>query len=205
MPQFILLTGAGFGRNWGGWLADEAFEYLIGCPQVDDDIRTLLWTHKRSGGFEGALARLQSEFSSRRDSVSEQRLTKLENAIRQMSADMNRAFSTVHFDSSRRGVECGVRNYLKMFDAIFTLNQDVLMEQHYFNSGFARDEFSMYRQWAGWQIPGMQPIPAEGEQPHKMTWVPLDSAKFVLEKDRQPYFKLHGASTWSMSVVDVRC
>jgi len=70
------------------------------------------------------------------------------------------------------------------------------MEQHYFNSGFARDEFSMYRQWAGWQIPGMQPIPAEGEQPHKMTWVPLDSAKFVLEKDRQPYFKLHGASTW---------
>ena len=127
---------------------------------------------------------------------SEQRLTKLENAIRQMFADMNRAFSTVHFDSSRRGVECGVRNYLKMFDAIFTLNQDVLMEQHYFNSGFARDEFSMYRQWAGWQIPGMQPIPAEGEQPHKMTWVPLDSAKFVLEKDRQPYFKLHGASTW---------
>ena len=53
MPH-ILLLGAGFSRNWGGWLADEAFEYLIGCPQVDDDIRTLLWTHKRSGGFEGA-------------------------------------------------------------------------------------------------------------------------------------------------------
>jgi hypothetical protein len=27
--QHILLTGAGFSRNWGGWLADEAFEYLL--------------------------------------------------------------------------------------------------------------------------------------------------------------------------------
>jgi hypothetical protein len=26
-----MLTGAGFSRNWGGWLADEAFEYLLGC------------------------------------------------------------------------------------------------------------------------------------------------------------------------------
>lgn len=26
----ILFTDAGFSRNWGGWLADEAFEYLLG-------------------------------------------------------------------------------------------------------------------------------------------------------------------------------
>jgi hypothetical protein len=38
----ILLLGAGFSRNWGGWLASEAFEYLLGCPQVDEDIRSLL-------------------------------------------------------------------------------------------------------------------------------------------------------------------
>ena len=29
----VLLTGAGFSRNWGGWLAIEAFEYLLGCPE----------------------------------------------------------------------------------------------------------------------------------------------------------------------------
>jgi hypothetical protein len=28
----ILLTGAGFSRNWGGFLATEAFEFLLGCP-----------------------------------------------------------------------------------------------------------------------------------------------------------------------------
>ena len=31
---YILLTGAGFSRNWGGWLASEAFEYLIGCGEI---------------------------------------------------------------------------------------------------------------------------------------------------------------------------
>jgi len=44
---FILLTGAGFSRNWGGWLADEAFEYLIGCPEIDVHLRHLLWQSKR--------------------------------------------------------------------------------------------------------------------------------------------------------------
>ena len=38
----ILLLGAGFGRNWGGWLAGEVFEYLIGCPEVDAEINNLL-------------------------------------------------------------------------------------------------------------------------------------------------------------------
>ena len=42
-----LLLGAGLGSNWGGWLASEPFEYLLGCPQVDADIRNLLWPGKR--------------------------------------------------------------------------------------------------------------------------------------------------------------
>ena len=54
VPHFILLTGAGFTRNWGGWLADEAFEYLLGHPRIDDGLRKLLWKHK-DGGFEAAV------------------------------------------------------------------------------------------------------------------------------------------------------
>src|ERR1700733_9926625 len=34
----ILLTGAGFSRNWGGWLASEAFEYVLGCSDVGEDL-----------------------------------------------------------------------------------------------------------------------------------------------------------------------
>lgn len=33
----LLLIGAGFSRNWGGWLATEAFEYLLGSPEVARD------------------------------------------------------------------------------------------------------------------------------------------------------------------------
>jgi len=56
----ILLTGAGFSYNWGGWLASEAFEYLLGAPELDDFCRDLLWTHKDTGGFEKALSVLQA-------------------------------------------------------------------------------------------------------------------------------------------------
>jgi hypothetical protein len=64
MPYY-LLTGAGFSRNWGGWLANEAFEYLLGSPEIDDYLRSILWQTKLSGeGFEGALSAVQAAYSS---------------------------------------------------------------------------------------------------------------------------------------------
>ena len=62
----VLLTGQALVAN--GWLANEAFEYLIGSPDIDDHLRHLLWTHKsRGGSFEDALAELQQEYNLRRD------------------------------------------------------------------------------------------------------------------------------------------
>lgn len=61
--KHLLLLGAGFSRNWGGWLASEAFEYLLGCPEVlrEAHLRDLLWKHQESSdGFEGALEELQT-------------------------------------------------------------------------------------------------------------------------------------------------
>ena len=84
MSAQILLLGAGFSRNWGGWLASEAFEYLLGCPQVDSAIRGLLWRYQRKGGFEDALAELQDDFTRKQDAYTEQRLIKLQGAIQQM-------------------------------------------------------------------------------------------------------------------------
>ena len=53
----ILLTGAGFSHNWGGWLASEAFEYLLGCTEIDQGTRQLLWASRdEGGGFEDTLA-----------------------------------------------------------------------------------------------------------------------------------------------------
>ena len=56
--RHILLLGAGFSRNWGGLLANEVFDYLIGQQNVAQDgyLRSLLWNHRTTGGFENALA-----------------------------------------------------------------------------------------------------------------------------------------------------
>lgn len=187
----ILLLGAGFSRNWGGWLASEAFEYLLGCPQVDADIRNLLWSYKRKGGFEDALAHLQNEFARGRDP---QRLTKLQFAISQMFNDMDQAFATIRDFEPQNDIAYMVRSCLVRFDAIFTLNQDLLMERHYLNGNVA---LSSYRDWSGWQIPGMRPTPGEGlPDPGATQWSPLPPSDFRLTPDSQPYFKLHGSSNW---------
>jgi len=58
----ILLTGAGFTRNWGGWLANEAFEYVLGRVEVGDELRARLWAGKAKRlGFEETLAELQEQ------------------------------------------------------------------------------------------------------------------------------------------------
>jgi hypothetical protein len=95
----VLLTGAGFSRNWGGWLANEAFEHLIGSPEIDDHLRHLLWTHKSRGdGFEGALAELQQEYHRSKDERSKKRLDDLQAAIVGMFNEMNRAFELIQFE-----------------------------------------------------------------------------------------------------------
>jgi hypothetical protein len=190
----VLLLGAGFSRNWGGWLASEAFEYLLGCPQVDAEIRDLLWSYKRKGGFEEALAHVQDEYARRRDTLTEQRLTRLQDAISQMFTDMDKAFATIMNFEPQNDIAYMVRSFLVRFDAIFTLNQDLLMERHYLNGNV---ELSSYRRWNGWQIPGMRQIPNRGlPDPGATRWSPLDQSEFAVSSNLQPYFKLHGSMNW---------
>ena len=117
MSVQILLLGAGFSRNWGGWLASEAFEYLLGCPQVDSDIRRLLWRYQRKGGFEDALTQLQDEFARKQAAHPEQRLTKLQDAIQQMFADMDKAFAEIRDFEPQKHIEYMMASCLVRFDA----------------------------------------------------------------------------------------
>src|SRR5207244_539120 len=107
------------------WLADEAFEYLLGCRQVDDGIRELLWRHKRRGGFESALAELQEEHRRRGNTITEANLRKLQDAIIAMFRDMDTAFAKTDFELGEASTS-PVRTFLFRFNAIFTLNQDQL-------------------------------------------------------------------------------
>src|SRR5258708_6293623 len=116
-----VLLGAGFTRNWGGWLGSEVFEYLLGCPEVRSSpaIKELLWSFNEVGGYESALAELQSRarLDPERHSAD---LRSLETAIRAMSKTMDYCISRLeNFDLGLGNRS--VRKFLSRFDAIFTL------------------------------------------------------------------------------------
>ena len=192
---FLLLTGAGFSRNWGGWLANEAYEYLLGCPEIDDKLRHQLWTSKkRGGGFEDALAQLQEEYNLRRDAQTEKPLQDLQAAIVGMFNYMDQAFATTTFEPQNH-IEYLIRTFLVKFDAIFTLNQDLLLERHYLDDNIS---LSQQRKWNGWHIPGMKLL-----NPNPNIFDPVgskvamrtpDPADFKEQPGTQPYFKLHGST-----------
>jgi len=197
--KYVLLLGAGFSRNWGGWLASEAFESLLGCREVIDDaqLRDLLWKYQESGaGFEGALEELQTAYL-RDPHNSLRQLTALQSAITQMFADMNRAFLDLtewEFSADR---DRKVQSFLTRFDAIFTLNQDVFLEKHYCNDNVM---LLGVRKWTGAYLPGLKrtpsPEPLYQNCWARSTWVP-EPGSFTLHAGAQPIFKLHGSSNWT--------
>ena len=194
----ILLLGAGFSRNWGGWLAAEAFEYILGCPQIRNSpaLRTLLWKHQPSGGFEDALAEVQSAYT-RDPGATVVLLDALQGAIAQMFNDMNAGFFEERRFDLTIDIEFSMRRFLSRFDVIFTLNQDLLLEHQYLVANF---QTGPYRTWAGHSLPGMQPAlrPSDEDFQYwsKGRWIPQPEAKFALESSKQALIKLHGSSNW---------
>ena len=92
MPH-LLLTGAGFSRNWGGWLALEAFEYLLARPEISQShyLLELLWKCQPTGGFENALAIVQADFK-RDPATHTKNLQDITSAITSMFSDMNKGY-----------------------------------------------------------------------------------------------------------------
>jgi hypothetical protein len=192
--NYIALLGAGFSRNWGGWLAAEVFEYLIGCTEVDANINNLLWKFRNSGGFEAALGELQGQYLRTRSSSVDEPLERLQRAIFHMFADMDKAFEGIQFEfQSQR--EFSVAKFLTRFDAIFTLNQDLLLERYYVGENVA---LLSDGRWSGGNLPGMIPPSATGANPtdrYVGRWRP-DPCGYSLHPTSQPIIKLHGSSNW---------
>lgn len=190
--NYILLLGAGFSRNWGGWLASEAFEYLIGSTGLNQTLRNKLWHDKKLGkDFEATLADLQLASPSGKKSED---LKQLESALITMFGDMNRAFDGLKngLDFSNY-VERGVTKFLSRFDAIFTLNQDLLLERHY-NSG----NMAIGSSHSGWYLPGIKQSFGStlGSKSYGSVHVGTTDNDFRDHKNLQPVFKLHGSSDW---------
>ena len=179
----ILLLGAGFSRNWGAPLADEVTGSLLGELHDDPELTQRL----RKGPFEDAFSGFQRPHANDEQS---RRLRRLQSAVTGLFSRMNTALArtTFEFDSN---LTYSIKNFLERFDAIFTLNQDLLIEIHYQHQLVSTT-------WAGVAIPGMVGGSDAGHadltDPNKLVWRPSGDTK--VRGKLQPYYKLHGSSNW---------
>jgi hypothetical protein len=187
MKHFLLL-GAGFSRNWGGWLASEVFDYLLGCREITGNLplQKALWRTKDNGGFEQTLSQLQSGHPldpAERDRAA----LSFESALIRMFADMNAAlleFDDLEIATPQRNT---IGSLLGRFDAIFSLNQDLLLEHLYMNSGIR-----------GTQLPGLKGLsgPDGFIADSFVKGLFTDSGQTLTDATLQPIFKLHGSTNW---------
>src|SRR6185312_12628508 len=97
----ILLTGAGFTRNWGGWLANEIEGDLLQRLRDNREVHSRV---HQADGFEAALAELQIEVMQGKAGATDQ-YQSLKRAILESFQEMNLALAnlrTLEFSNSRR-------------------------------------------------------------------------------------------------------
>ena len=183
MPNVILLLAAGFSKNWNGPLANEVTQHLMSRLQDDASLRDLL--HEKN--FDDALFQLQMEFllldKRKINTVMEARLIAFQSALSDVFDRMNQQFQSRPFDFSN-DVARKVERFLIGFDAIFTLNQDLLLELHYRN-----DDVALWHgtRWQGWEMPGMHPLPVTDHlNPASNRWRP--APPFQSNDRMQPYY-----------------
>jgi len=193
--KHYLLLGAGFSRNWGGWLANEAFEYLLGDRAIIRNalLRDLLWKNQPKGGFEAALDELRQ--IAHREPTQQVLLGAFESAIVRMFDAMNAGYNSQPFEFRHSMVDRRpLQSFLSRFTAIFTLNQDLLLERHYLAN---KDNNHDFESWKTWQVPGMKLLRQEPEKPVYPAAIGLwQPTGLHLLESGQPVFKLHGSSNW---------
>lgn len=198
----VLLTGAGFSNNWGGPLAKKVFEHIAFSPEVlgDDALKGIVW-RQIEGGFESALEEVQRAALAEDPSAAHRsRLQAFQNALARMFDEFNSVFFEQTEFEFQQYIRFAVRTFLAEIDAIFTLNQDLLLEHHYID----RFDVSLTRRrWGGVSLPGMRRLPLDDPLHHRSfaraRWQPLPDAEYAIPARSQPYIKLHGSSNWMSS------
>lgn len=202
----LLLLGAGFSKNWDGWLAREVTDRLLDCPEIvaSKYLQSLLLDPKDGGSFEIALGRVQSDAENDSHNETKQlHKNALQKAIERVFGSMNKNLLSHRSFEFSDSLKMSLRRMLLRFDAIFTLNQDLLLEHRYMHS-FATLPEGPFGRWAGVLMPGLDI--GEGnldrylvEDAGRARFVLTDKEQFRIVPGHQPYFKLHGSTNWRKS------
>jgi SIR2-like protein len=178
--QRILLTGAGFSRNWGGYLAREVWELLLGHPAVRADPRLRASLLEAPENFERALAIVRGSYP--------EGAAMFENALLDVFVDQDESERADYFTIN----EGRFRGFLDAFRSpdgtaqLFTLNQDLFLERRCCDltdlvlPGASK---AVFRDWQ--------------EALSTRQGIPISSApNAALQKGRLNYVKLHGSFNW---------
>jgi len=116
-------------------------------------------------------------------------------------AVMNKNLAATPF-SFREETGWIIPEFLSLFDAIFTLNQDLLLEKHYLIPPPVGLSLVSHGRWDIGVLPGMDEIPnpaMAGSLFDPLQIQRRPSANFratVIGPRHQPYYKLHGSMNW---------
>jgi hypothetical protein len=180
----VALLGAGFSRNWGGWLATEVLGELLGRVIGDNETYAKL---RRLSNFEDTLAILQTEARTKGSDEAKGRLANFELAVIDTFSEMNEVFAQLPGWGLSNDASDSIDAFLSRFDAIFSLNQDLLLELHY------RPEVP-----GGYSFPGMK-VPANWHNlfpQEKLSAIWQPSVEIPFDGPGQPIIKLHGSVNW---------
>ena len=147
----ILPTGAGFSRNWGGWLTTEAFEYLLGRPEINLRLRNIHWAC--NGNFESALQEARGRPQSGQDDSASDDLSRFNAMLSAMFESMKMGYRRTPLETDQVASAIRTDKFLSEFDAIFTLNQDTLLEQHYM---YRPAHEATHGRWQGVEVPSLE-------------------------------------------------
>jgi|SRR5882672_3624507 len=186
----ILLTGAGFTRNWGGLLASEFVGELCGRLQNRPHMNEML---RVQNNFEETLGIRRSFVTSAPGDQAAEDVRQLEAAIIETFREMNTAIAKRALNSAN-DVPCSIRRFLARFDAIYSLNQDLFFELHYDQMELESDG-----RWHGYYFPGVAVSPEFRNAARAIDRVTFELTalnEVTRERGVQPIYKLHGSSNW---------
>jgi hypothetical protein len=148
----------------------------------------VLWAAKlRSEGFEGALSMVQGGYASSKSAEAKCHLDKFTKAVIGMFDGMQAAFNKLDYRES----DLRLQRFLSQFDAIFTLNQDTLLETIY--AGDVR----WSERWYGSYLPHMKFLHEPAYQYGFMLREPMmQDLQFATRENHQPIYKIHGSYNW---------
>lgn len=194
----ILLLGAGFSRNWGGPLASEMNGRLLGRRQMRElpALRQAFVSRIYNGGFEAALGHLQNNYAQNHSADNALMLQKGQEAIAEVFAEFDTALAQSSGIEFQQDIRYLIRTFLVKFDAIYTLNVDLLLERHYLNENIA---LGSNGRWNGGCLPGMRRLhdPVGGlPNPGRERWTVLPDDEYQVNDSVQPIYKLHGSVNW---------